>query len=86
MDRKGATALGTGGNGGLRRRICRALAKEGVHIAVMYAQNRDRAESVARELTSRHLVVFHRRRNLFPIQACKGRARCPTTSHSLSKR
>jgi NAD(P)-dependent dehydrogenase (short-subunit alcohol dehydrogenase family) len=66
MDRKGATALGTGGNGGLRRRICRALAKEGVHIAVMYAQNRDRAESVARELTSRHLARSMREQSTQP--------------------
>src|SRR6202022_3031109 len=31
-------------------------AKEGAHIAVMYAQSRDQAESVARELTSRHQI------------------------------
>jgi len=42
--------LVTGGNGGLGQRICHALAKEGVHIAVMYAQSRDQAERVAREL------------------------------------
>jgi NAD(P)-dependent dehydrogenase (short-subunit alcohol dehydrogenase family) len=56
MDLKGAVALVTGGNGGLGQRICHALAKEGVHVAVMYAQSREQAEGVARALTSSHQV------------------------------
>ena len=56
MDLKGAVALVTGGNGGLGQRICHALAKEGAHIAVMYAQSREQAEGVARDLTSRYQV------------------------------
>ncbi len=56
MDLKGAVALVTGGNGGLGQRICHALAREGAHIAVMYAQSRDQAEGVARELTSRYQI------------------------------
>ncbi len=56
MDLRGAVALVTGGNGGLGQRICHALAKEGTHIAVMYAQSREQAEGVARDLASRHQV------------------------------
>jgi 3-oxoacyl-[acyl-carrier protein] reductase len=56
MDLNGAVALVTGGNGGLGQRICHALAKEGVHVAVMYAQSHDQAEGVARELASRHQI------------------------------
>jgi len=48
--------LVTGGNGGLGQRICHALAKEGVHVAVMYAQSRDQAEGVARDLASRYQI------------------------------
>jgi 3-oxoacyl-[acyl-carrier protein] reductase len=56
MDLKGTVALITGGNGGLGQRICHALAKEGAHIAVMYAQSRDQAEGVAGDLTSRYQI------------------------------
>lgn len=56
MELKGTVALVTGGNGGLGQRICHALAKEGVNIAVMYAKSRDDAEAVARDLTSRYQI------------------------------
>jgi 3-oxoacyl-[acyl-carrier protein] reductase len=56
MDLKGTVALVTGGNGGLGQRICHALAKEGAHIAVVYARSRDEAEDVARELISRYRI------------------------------
>jgi ketoreductase RED2 len=56
MDLKGTVALVTGGNGGLGQRICHALAREGVHVAVMYARSRDQAEAVAHDLTGRYQI------------------------------
>jgi 3-oxoacyl-[acyl-carrier protein] reductase len=56
MELRGAVALVTGGNGGLGQRICHALAKEGAHVAVMYAQSRDQAEDLARTLTTSYQI------------------------------
>jgi 3-oxoacyl-[acyl-carrier protein] reductase len=56
MDLEGKVALVTGGNGGLGQRICHALARAGVHVAVTYAQSRDQAEGVAQELAARHQI------------------------------
>jgi 3-oxoacyl-[acyl-carrier protein] reductase len=56
MELKGAVALVTGGNGGLGQRICHALAREGAHIAIMYARSREQAESVASEMASQYHI------------------------------
>src|SRR5687767_2342306 len=50
MDLKNAVAVVTGGNGGLGQRIGHALAREGTHIAVVYAQSANEAGAVADEL------------------------------------
>jgi 3-oxoacyl-[acyl-carrier protein] reductase len=56
MELRGRVALVTGGNGGLGQRICHALAREGVNLAVVYARSQGQAESVATALSAEHGV------------------------------
>jgi 3-oxoacyl-[acyl-carrier protein] reductase len=50
MQLKGKVAIVTGGNGGLGQRICHALARAGSDVVVVYAQSREDAETVTKEL------------------------------------
>lgn len=53
MDLRGTVSVVTGGNGGLGRRICHALARAGSNIAVVCRSSREDAEGVAAELRER---------------------------------
>jgi 3-oxoacyl-[acyl-carrier protein] reductase len=50
MELRGSVSLVTGGNGGLGRRISRALAEAGSNVAVVCRSSREDAEGVATEL------------------------------------
>ena len=50
MELKDTVAIVTGGNGGLGRRICRALAEAGCQVVVVYAQSQGEADEVVAQL------------------------------------
>jgi len=50
MELKGCAAIVTGGSGGLGQRICRALAINGVNVAVNYAESEAKAKGVAEDM------------------------------------
>lgn len=50
MELKGCAAIVTGGSGGLGQRICHALARNGVNVAVNYAASEAKANAVAGEI------------------------------------
>jgi 3-oxoacyl-[acyl-carrier protein] reductase len=50
MELKGCAAIVTGGSGGLGQRICHALARNGVNVAVNYAESQAKAKAVAGEI------------------------------------
>jgi 3-oxoacyl-[acyl-carrier protein] reductase len=52
MELKGTAAIVTGGTGGLGRRICWHLAKEGVSVALVYLKSKEAAEAYAAELSA----------------------------------
>ena len=52
MELKGCAALVTGGSGGLGQRICHALARNRVNVAVNYAESEAKAAGVVEELRS----------------------------------
>jgi len=58
MELKGCAAIVTGGSGGLGQRICRALALNGVNVAVNYAESEAKAKLVAEDIAKLGVRTF----------------------------
>ena len=52
MEIKGRVALVTGGTGALGSRLCKALIREGAHVALGYHQSKEDAQKLSTELSS----------------------------------
>ncbi len=56
LNLRGKTAIVTGGSRGLGSAICERLAQEGVNVLLTYATSRERAQTLAVELSARYGV------------------------------
>ena len=54
LNLRGKTAIVTGGSRGLGSAVCARLAREGVNLLLTYANNREKAESLAGELSAQY--------------------------------
>ncbi|RPJ38744.1 MAG: SDR family oxidoreductase, partial [Deltaproteobacteria bacterium] len=52
MEIKGQVALVTGGTGGLGRKLCLTLNREGAKVALVYHQSKEAAQKLSAELSS----------------------------------
>ncbi len=56
LNLRGKTAIVTGGSRGLGSAVCARLAREGVNLLLTYASNREKAETLADELSAQYSI------------------------------
>ena len=54
LNLRGKTAIVTGGSRGLGSAVCARLAREGVNLVLTYASNREKAETLAADLSAQY--------------------------------